>query len=287
MTRLRIAALAAVVATALGGTADASVFYGVSTNGQLTEFDMAAQTVTALGQVTVGGSGITGLADVEFGGDGNLYATQAIAMAGFPPPPHVNNLLLIDPGTVSAVVQGSFGTTLSKVHLSLGYRESNDSLNTVKSSTGQVGTLNPSNGVFTPVSASGNGLRNTVEALAVDPTTGLAYGIVNMGDGVFNPTNYSLVSFNLDAGTASLIGSLGQGTTAVFRSLRFDDAGVAYTVNHGTGDVFTVNVSNGAESFLVAGGSAAAGTTGLAFIPAPGATVLVVLAGAASVRRRR
>lgn len=282
---LGIVALA-VAAAALAAPASASVFYGVSTDGRLTQFDMAAQTVTTLGSVTVGPTSITGLADLEFDGSGNLYALQAIAMPGFPPPPHVNNLLLVNPDTHTALSQGSFGTALSNIHLSLGYRPSDGTLNTVKTSTGQVGTLNPVGAIFSPVSATGNGLRNTVEALAVDPTNGLAYGIVNMGDGVFFPTDYSLISLNLDTGIASLIGSLGQGASP-FKALRFDDLGTAYTVNHANGNVYTVDLATGAASFAFAGGSAAVGTTGLAFIPAPGAAIAFVLAGAGLLRRRR
>jgi hypothetical protein len=94
---------------------------------------------------------------------------------------------------------------------------------------------------------------------------------------------------DLDTGVASMIGSLGP-TSDYFPTLRFDSSGTAYTVGKFTGDVYTINLSTGAASFLFAGGSAAVGTEGLALVsvPAPvGAGVLVLGVAALGRRRRR
>src|SRR5882724_8389933 len=69
-----IGLLAAAVITAV--PAAAQTFIGVTSNGGLTQFDMAAHTVTPLSSIHAGPNSPTGFYDIESDGAGNLFALQ-------------------------------------------------------------------------------------------------------------------------------------------------------------------------------------------------------------------
>ncbi|MFG0328082.1 MAG: PEP-CTERM sorting domain-containing protein [Phycisphaerales bacterium JB037] len=278
---------AGAIALALtAGLASGQVFYGITFEGNLTQFDMAAQTVTTIGPISVGPTSPAGFQDLAFDGSGNLYALQGQVFTGFPPPPSNNKTYLVNKDTGAAVLQGDMGIS-GLLHASLGFRSSNSSFYSIRNTNGYLGILDVSTGGFSPVTGSMHGIRNYVEALAIDPTSGLAYSVVNLGSPPpFGSDNFGLLATDLDAGTSSIIGSFGIGTDDA-KALRFDNNGVAYTVNYDTGDVYTVNIATGQATFLFAGGAAAVHTTGLAFVPTPGTVGLMALGGLAAASRRR
>ncbi|MBX3362777.1 MAG: hypothetical protein KF705_15245 [Phycisphaeraceae bacterium] len=267
--------------------AEASQFYGVTTTGVLTRFDMSAHTVATIGNIQVGPTSPTGFEDLEFGGNGQLYAVRGFSDGVFPPTNFNEVYRITNLATGSALLSASMSSATARRHANIAYRPSDGLFYSNRNSDGHLGTLDVTTGAFVDTAGVFNGLRSYVEALAVNPTTGLAYGIVDMGSAIEGTINYSLMSMNLQTGTASLIGSFGQGSNR-FKALRFDDTGTGYTVNSNNGDVFTVNLSTGAATFVFAGGAAAVNTTGLAFVvPAPGGVAGLLLAGAVLAGRRR
>jgi hypothetical protein len=143
-------------------------------------------------------------------------------------------------------------------------------------------------GTVTTVGGAPHGLPGgfAVEAVAFGPG-GLLYGVWQGGSGPpFGTNDYKLVTFNTTTGAGSVIGSIAVGQ--VFSSLRFDSAGVAYTVESNNGNVYSINLATGQGTLLFAGGAAAMGTRGLAFIvPAPGSAALLGLGAMLAARRRR
>jgi hypothetical protein len=281
--------ICAVTLLGVASDAPASVFFGVNTSGALTRFDMDAQTVTVVSNVHVGaGPTIPNLQDIEFDAAGNLYVIRAQS-TGFPPTVFNEIYRITDPATGSALLTGSISSG-GLPHTSLGFRPSSGSFYSVNNINGHLGTLDVNSGAFASVAGVPNGIRNTVPALAVNPVSGLAYGIIDAGSPPpFGTSNYSLIAMNLDTGLSTVIGSLiGAQTATAFTALRFDDAGIAYTVGMNTGNVYSVNVSTGAATLLFNGGSAAVNTTGLAFIvPGPGGAGLLLGVALLGVRRRR
>jgi hypothetical protein len=225
---------------------------------------------------------------LESDGAGNLYALRGYfdfnTFSNFNELYRVTNV-----STGASLLSGSIAGVSGNPMQSLAYRASNSTYYTVNGNNGFVDTIDPTTGAWAPVTGLPNGTpRNQFNALAVNPVTHLAYGLIDMGIPIIPTIDYTLVSVNLDTGVASMIGSLGQ-TSDYLPSLRFDENGVAYTVGRTTGNVYTVDLNTGAATFLFAGGSAAVGTEGLALIsvPAPAGAGVMVLGVAAISRRRR
>lgn len=274
---------------ALASHASGSVFYGVNTAGTLSRFDMTAQTVTPLAAIHAGPTTPGGFQDLEFDGAGNLYALRADSDSSTFPPASVNQFYRItNPTLGTAIAAGNIGGG-GNPYGALGYSAATSNFYSVNGANGYLGTMDVTTGAFGPVSSVPNGFRFTITALAMNPVTGLAYGIINAGSPPpFGSLDYSLISMNLTTGLSTVIGSFGVGQDQ-FNSLRFDDAGVAYTVDVNNGNVYTVSTSTGAASFLFAGGAAAMNTNGLAFIPVPAPAGVCVFGAAAmaTLRRRR
>jgi hypothetical protein len=284
---LRIGALfAAAVITAIPAAGQS--FIGVTANGGLTQFDMAAHTVTPLSTIHAGPNSPTGFFDLDYDGSGNLYAMRGFF--DFNTFSTLNEFYKItNVNTGNSVLSGSIAGVSGNPMQSLGYRSTNSTFYTVNGNNGDVVTIDPNVGAWSPVSGVSNGTpRNLVNALAVNPVDHMAYGLIDMGIAIIPTVDYTLIRMDLDTGLCSTIGSLGQ-TSDQFPSLRFDNAGNAYTVGKYTGNVYTVDLTTGAASFLFAGGSAAVGTEGLALVnvPAPAGAGLLVLGGMVLSRRRR
>jgi hypothetical protein len=269
--------------------AAAPVFYGV-TGTNLLQFDMGAQTATVVAALQSGGGPLGLIEDADFDASGNLWAVRQGNTGGFPPTP-VSQSYLIDIGTGNSLLQGDFGTSANMQ--SLAFRTSNSTFYSVNEFGGttasQLVTANLAAGAVTSVAGVAHGLPGPirVDALAFAPD-GTLYGVWNGGSCTpFGCSlDYKLVSFNLNSGLGSVIGSIGT-SAQTFLSLRFDSAGTAYTVDSNSGNVFTVNLGTGQGTFLFAGGPAAAGTRGLAFVPEPGTAALIGLAAMMGIRRRQ
>jgi len=277
-------ALCAGVSGALGST-----FYGVSTNGGITQFDMSAHTVTTLSSIHAGPNSPTGFYDLESDGSGNLYALRGFF--DFGTFSNVNEFYRItNVSTGNSLLSGSIAGVAGNPMQALGYRPSNSTFYTVNGNNGAVDTIDPNSGAWSPVTGLPNGTpRNQFNALAVNPVDHVAYGLIDLGIPIIPTIDYTLVRVDLDTGLATMIGSLGQ-TSDYFPSLRFDESGTAYTVGRFSGNVYTIDLNTGAANFLFAGGSAAVGTEGLSLVsvPAPaGAGILVVGAAVLTRRRRR
>lgn len=277
-----------VLAGSIAHVGQADVFLGVSRSGSLLRFDMGAHTVTTVGAVAVGGNSITGIEDCDFDDTGVLYATASTSFGGFPPVT-VNQTYRVNTNTGASLAASDLGAV--QIH-SLAHR-SGPEFYTVNFTGGfpfitggNLISLNASTGAFTSVAGVSHGLPGSfrVDALAISPTS-MLYGIWDAGSAFLGTHDYKLVSFSTSNGLGSIIGSIGNGSQA-FESLRFDAAGTAYTVDSVTGNVFTVNLTTGQGTFLFAGGAAATGTTGLAYVPTPGVGV-AVLGGLAMVAKRR
>lgn len=272
-------------ATALPASAQA--FFGVTRGGRLLQVDVASQSVSSVGSVSVGANSISGLEDCDFNASGQLYAVGSTTQSGFPPIT-VNRTYRINTGSAAALLGSDLGSL--QVH-SLAF-ESVSSFYSVNftggfpaATSGNLLHLDPATGAFSSVSGAAHGLPGSfrVDALALSPA-GLLYGVWDGGSAFLGTHDYKLVSFNRTSGAGTVIGSIGTGSQS-FESLRFDDAGTAYTVDSVTGNVFSVNLTNGQGNFLFAGGSLAQGLTGLAYIPAPGS--LCVMGGFLMIGTRR
>lgn len=280
------AACAGVAALAFTSGTDAAEFYGVRFNGQLTRIDTSAQSVTGLGNIRVGPVVPDQFEDLEFDGAGNLYAVRGYNNGNFPPVNFNEVYRVLNPALGNSLLSASLDHSTAKRHANIAFRSSNGQFYSNRNFDGQLGTLNVTTGAFASVAGVPNGGRNFLDALAVNPVTGLAYGIVDLGLSIFGQIDYSLIRMDLDTGLATTIGSLGQGSSQ-FKALRFDSAGTAYTVNYETGDVLTVNLATGGASFLFAGGPALTQVTGLAHIvPSPASGGLLLLGSLAMTRRR-
>lgn len=285
----RIGCFAVIVAASIGlaGESSASEFYGVTYNGVLTRFDMDAQTVTSIGNIQAGPFTPTQFEDLEFDGSGTLYAIRGYNDGNFPPTNFNEAYRITNLATGSALLSASFTNATAKRHANIAYDYSSGQFYSNRNSDGHLGTVDLTTGAFNDISGVPNGMRNYVEALAIDPTSGEAYAIMDMGLAIFGQIDFSLVRMNLVTGQATLVGSFGD-TTKRFKALRFDESGTLYTVAYETGGVYTVDVNTGAATFLFNGGPAAMQTTGLAIsIPAPGVAGLLVAAGHVGSRRRR
>lgn len=281
-----IAAIAGVA-----GQASAATFYGVSTNGKLNLFDTTAQTVTFVSNLHIGPTQLNqGFVELTDDGAGNLLGIRSYAGDGGFPPPQFNEVIRItNIAAGNSLLSTSFGPGfLSNVHNGVAFRSSNGSHYAVRNSDGQLGTFNVSSGAFASVAGVAHGSPWYVHALAVNPVDGVAYGLVDNGIPIFGTADFSLIRMNLDTGLSTMVGSLGLGTSAFMQGgLRFDNNGVAYTVNPADGNVYSVSTTTGAATLLFAGGANAVGTTGIAFVPAPGAAGLLLAAAGLVARRRR
>lgn len=264
--------------------APAAVFYGIKNNGMLTRIDTSAQTVTTLAALHAGPTFPTGFQDLEFDGSGNLYAVRAYT--DFNTFQSFNEIYRVtNPALGNALLSGTMAIGGNPFH-SLAYNPSDSTFYSVNAINGHVVTMN-TNGAFSSVSGVGNGPRNLVPAMAINPVNGDAYGLIDMGIAISGTVDYTLIRMNLVTGVSTLVGSLGV-TTDSFPSLRFDETGVAYTISNFGGNVYTINLNTGAASFLFAGGAAATQTTGMALvIPAPAGVGLLLAGSGLAVRRRR
>jgi hypothetical protein len=266
----------------------APIFYGV-TGTSLVRFDMGAQTVTTVGAIP------TLMEDCDFDGSGTLWGVRTGNAGGFPPT-SVCQSYTINTSSGASTLQSNFGPvgSPSATLESLAYGVGPSTFYSVADSgTGVSGHLllaTMGTGTVANVSGSTHGLPGAfrVDALAFNPVSGVLYGVWNANPGgPFGSNIYDLVSFNASTGAGSVIGPITGSTAQAFAALRFDSTGAAYTVNTNNGDVYTVNLSTGAGTVLFAGGAAAVGTRGLAFVPAPGAGVLLGLGLMGAARRRR
>jgi hypothetical protein len=254
---------------------------------------MSAQTVTTVSNLHIGPVMLThGFTELESDSSGTLYALRSYSDGpGFPPEQFNEIIRITNPAAGNSLLTASYGGGFGQVHTSLAYDASSSGFFAVRNQNGFLGGIDINSAAFTPVSGVAHGSPWFTNALAVDPTTGLAYALVDRGIPIFGTADFTLLSMDLTTGLSSTIGSLGLGTAAFMQGgLRFDDAGVAYTVNPASGDVYTVNLATGAATFLFAGGPNAVNTTGLAFIPVPGpagAVLFAIAAGVAGGRRSR
>lgn len=282
----RVLTGAAVVALAMSGSATAAEFYGVRFGGGLVRVDTSAQSVTALANIHVGPTSVDAFEDLEVDGAGTLYAVRGFNSGNFPPTNFNDIYRITNPNLGNAVLSTTVDDSTSKRHANLAFRSSTGQFYSNRNSDGRIGTLSVTTGAFVPVTGVHNGVRSFVEALAINPVDGQAYGIVDLGLSIFGQIDYSLMRVDLDTGLATAIGSMGQGSSQ-FKALRFDSAGTAYTVNYDTGDVMTLNLATGQASFLFAGGAGLGQVTGLAFIPSPSGAGVLVVGAAVAFRRRR
>lgn len=283
--------MCAVMAAVAGGAsmAEASIFYGV-TGGTLVRMDTGAQTVVTVGSITAGPVGLDAIADCDFDAAGNLWVLRQKAGSFFEPA--VNQAFRTDIATGGSLMQSDFGSVAMQGLAYGGVAGSFYSVN----STGAFPSVNPGHllrpdlntGALSMVSGSPHGLPGNVrvDAVAFAPN-GQLYGVWNAGNEFLGTIDYKLVSFDTMTGLGSVIGSIGT-STQLFLSLRFDEMGVAYTVDAASGNVYTVDLGTGAGAFAFAGGAAAVGMTGLALqVPAPGAMAGMGLAMLVVSRRRR
>lgn len=265
----------------LASTALGSVFYGVTDN-TLVRIDTAAQSVSTVGTLKVGATNLSLMADCDYDGSGTLIALRQ-GSQDFTP---LNQVFSVNVTTAAALQQVNFGNT--KQLNGIAWSQSLNKFMTVSQSDGILASLDVPSGVVTPLYAVKHGLGgpNKIEALAFAPNGDL-YGIWDGGPPLSGIIDHKLVRFNLTTGTATAIGSIGTSAERFF-SLRFDEAGAAYTVNAFSGTVYTVNLATGAGSAVFTS-TALLGTTGLALqVPAPASIAGVFcLAGIASFRRRR
>ncbi len=286
---MRTASVLVGLALLSASSASAQVFYGVTRGGKLVSLDVGAQSVSAIGNVSVGPSAVTGLEDCDLDASGQLYAVGTSTQSGFPPVT-LNRTYRINTSNASGLLGADLGGV--QVH-SLAFKNASAfySVNFVggfpTTSAGNLLNLNPSSGAFSSVAGVALGLPGSfrVDALALSPG-GQLYGVWDGGSSFMGTHDYKLISVNQVTGTALVIGSIGTGAQ-YFESLRFDAAGAAYTVDSVTGNVFSVNLSTGQGTFLFAGGALAQGLTGLAFVPSPGALGLAGVTLIAGARRRR
>lgn len=281
-----IGIVAGAVASLLAAHANAALFYGVTNNGAINRIDTAAQTVTTLSVIHVGPVVPGGFDDLEFDAGGNLFAvrnysnTQTFEQVS-------QGYRILDPMTGNSLLSSTLGT-FGIPYTSLAATSTPGSFRTVYNINGNVGTVNINTGVFAPVSGVPHGSRWFVDAMAVNPVDGQAYGLVDLGVSIFGQIDYNLIRFDLDTGLSTVVGSLGAAQNQ-FRSLRFDDLGTLYTVNSTNGDICAIDTMTGHVSSLFAGGAATMNTTGLAFIqvPGPGAAAAFCLGGLMIGARRR
>jgi hypothetical protein len=261
-----------------GSASGDTEFLGVN-GSNLVRFNMTAQTTTIVGGLTVGGNPLNVMQDCDFDAAGQLWAVRQGNAGGFPPN-IVSEAYSLDAATGNATIASNFGSNASLQ--SLAFRSFNGRFYSVNLSgsdaNGHLVTADLNAGTIASVAGVPHGLPGQVPifALAFAPG-GELYGIFDANPGgPFGSPNYKLASFNVNSGLGSAIGSIGSSSQS-FQSLRFDSAGTAYTVDANSGNVYTLNLANGQGTLLFAGGAAALGTTGLAFVPEPGAALLLAL----------
>lgn len=273
------------------GPAAASEFYGVTTGGALRRFDMTAMTVTHVSNLQIGPT-LLNHSFVELTSDssGTLYGIRSYSEGGGFPPAQVNEFIrIINPALGTSVLSSNFGPGfLANVHNGVAHDTGNNYF-TVTNSNGHFGRVDVTTGAFTAVSGVAHGSPWYTHAMAVNPVDGEMYTLVDRGVAIFGQADFTLLRMDIATGLTTTIGSLGLGPTAFMQGgLRFDESGTAYTVNPADGNVYTVNLTTGAASFLFAGGPNAVGTTGLALIiPAPGSAALAAMGLVFAARRRR
>jgi hypothetical protein len=264
--------------------ASASIFYGV-TDGNLVQINTSTQAVTTVGPLHAGATNLTVMSDCAFDGSGNLYGIQqGSGSGGFPPPP-LNKSFKITTSTASVLQVADYGNGQSLNPLA--WSSTLSKFLTLSSQNGRLATLDPTTGAITQLFANNHGLGgpNKIEALAFAPNGDL-YGIWDGGPPLTGIIDHKLVRFNLSTGTATAIGSIGTSAQRYW-SLRFDEAGTAYSVDAFSGAVVTLNLTTGAGTTAFTN-SALNGLTGLALqVPAPGAAALLGVFGVVAARRRR
>ena len=278
----------AALAVMLAGQAIAApAFYAVTGNfpgpSQLVLMDVSAGTASTVNPILFGGGNTNFIQDADFDGSGNLIGVRQNPGAGFPPSP-LNILYQIDTTTAAATFLSSLTFNPAR---SLAYRPANGQFYSVNQNTGRLATLDVNTGLYTNVSAVGLGLGQfRIDALAFAPNGDL-YGVYDAGSPFAGTIDSRLVRIDVVTGLATMIGPIGALNTQNFTSLRFDPgSGIAYTVEMNLGTVNTVNLTTGLGTAVFTD-SDLIGTTGLAFIPSPGAAALLLLTGAFAARRRR
>src|SRR5262249_21766207 len=151
----------------------ASMFYGVTTNGRLTQFDMTAQTVTLVSNLHVGPNALnTGFVELEADSNGNLYALRSYSGTGGFPPPQFNEIIRItSPAAGNALLPAPISGRPSNVHTSLAFRSDTGVFYTVRNQNGNLGTLDMASGALSPVSGVGHGSPFFTRGLAINPVS--------------------------------------------------------------------------------------------------------------------
>lgn len=293
---MRIASALSMHASGLAATALAMVsgaawaqpaFYAVTGNfpgpSRLVQMDVGAGTATTVNPLLFGGGDTNYMQDADFDGAGNLIGLRQGTGSGFPPPP-LNHVYQIDATTATATMLSDMGYNLAQ---SLAYRAADGKFYSINQQNGRLATLDTSTGVFSAVSGVPHGLgAYKTDALAFAPSGDL-YGVWDAGNPFIGTIDSRLVKFDLVTGLAAMIGPIGVPNSQNFTSLRFDPTtGIAYTVEMLTGTVNTVNLATG-HGTAVFSDPDLIGTTGLAFVPAPGAALVFGLGGMFVARRRR
>ena len=120
----------------------------------------------------------------------------------------------------------------------------------------QLGTINTTNGVFTPIAPLTLPTGHSLTALAIDPITDAAYVATSNG------TVTAIHSLNLTTGALVTLGNTG---TALMIALAIDCRGMMYGHDIGTDSIYTVDTATGVATLVGATGIAANFARGMEF----------------------
>jgi hypothetical protein len=276
------------------GTSNGSTLYGGlggHSNGDSTNDGSLAFVNQVTGAVTIIGhpAGVSRISGLAFDQNGMLFATTQPA-GGFPPPPGAvgaSQLLRLDPVTGNAlatvsVTDGTNGIAIADLAVQpgtgilFGIRGPNDQLN----GQGNLYTINKTTGLATLVGNTGdffgslafapNGTLYMASA-DLDFTTG---NLTHIGLKTLNPANAATLSF---VATSDFFGAL---------AVRPEDSAL-FGGNGDSAQLFRVNVTTGAETFIGSTGRTFVGDLAFLPVPEPATIALVSLGCLAMFIRRR
>ncbi len=253
----------AVVALWLASAASAQVAYSVRSNADdhVYEINLATGIATDLGLISFGDA--EGLA---FGPGGQLYAIGGT----------VNEFwnITTPPGALVGDTGPRIGIDAGlDFHNGVMYHTSGSGPTLTGLYTVDIGT-----GAATFVAE----LNLFADNIAIDPSTGVAYGI----DAIFDD---QVFTFDLLTGSTTVLGGLGLGNVSQQVGTAFG-GGTLYAL-FGDGNLYTINLATGQATLLTQvrdpTGLVLDGWEGLAIIPAPGVPLVLGFAGLLRARRRR